>query len=383
MNSSVEVRTVKQNITSQMNWYNDVGQRVIKKEGTVETDYVNQFCSIRSDSVNLVEVTTNNIYVGTERVISSMDTENDGTPGDSFKYFYHTDHLGSTGYLTDSNGYLREHIEYTPWGETWLEQVNEELLWNETINLPNYMFTGKELDSTGLYYFGARYYDPQTSVWQSVDPILGKYLDSKVGNGGIFNSMNLGLYSYGHNQPVVMIDPNGEHATVKIYRNGQNRMMVIYENFEGREKSYVFTNFTEGNASKKGKGGVPYGVNALLEPTENYEVHPRPESGKVILEGYPIYNTKGEEPGHITNTDGTKRGYNDPEMKPAGGHMGPKNNVRPAVGYGCTIFDDTPEGRKEFKDYMGVINRNETDGGTKMKIIEHNNDKDNIPAPMK
>jgi RHS repeat-associated protein len=45
-----------------------------------------------------------------------------------------------------------------------------------------YLFTAKEFDEeTGLYYFGARYYDPRTSVWQNVDPILGDYLDPGPG----------------------------------------------------------------------------------------------------------------------------------------------------------------------------------------------------------
>ncbi|WP_417589697.1 RHS repeat-associated core domain-containing protein [Owenweeksia hongkongensis] len=34
-----------------------------------------------------------------------------------------------------------------------------------------YLFNGKELDSeTGNYYYGARYMNPRTSVWFSVDP---------------------------------------------------------------------------------------------------------------------------------------------------------------------------------------------------------------------
>ncbi|MBV7317631.1 RHS repeat-associated core domain-containing protein [Shewanella sp. NIFS-20-20] len=42
------------------------------------------------------------------------------------------------------------------------------------VQLTPYYLTGKELDeATGLYYFGACYYDPRTSVWQSPDPILG------------------------------------------------------------------------------------------------------------------------------------------------------------------------------------------------------------------
>ncbi len=56
-----------------------------------------------------------------------------------------------------------EHVQYFPFGETWVsEQSNAE-------RLP-YLFTSKELDEeTALYYFGARYYDPRTSVWQSTD----------------------------------------------------------------------------------------------------------------------------------------------------------------------------------------------------------------------
>jgi RHS repeat-associated protein len=80
-----------------------------------------------------------------------------------------------------------------------------------------YLFTAKELDEeTGLYYFGARYYDPRTSVWQSADQILDKYLpgvddddDGLPGLGGIYNSKNLGLYSYGHQNPVIYNDPDG------------------------------------------------------------------------------------------------------------------------------------------------------------------------------
>jgi RHS repeat-associated protein len=117
-----------------------------------------------------------------------------------FTYYYHPDHLGSTGYVTDANGKLYEHLEYFPFGETWVQEHSN------TLRTP-YLFTGKEFDQeTGLYYFGARYYDPRTSVWQSADPIIGKYLPSGgssdqsklVGMGGIFNPLNLAMYTYGH-----------------------------------------------------------------------------------------------------------------------------------------------------------------------------------------
>jgi RHS repeat-associated protein len=67
------------------------------------------------------------------------------------------------------------------------------------------MFTGKELDDmTGLYYYGARYYDPRMSVWQSPDPALESYLDGKNNN-----SRNLSLYSYAFNNPMRFIDLYG------------------------------------------------------------------------------------------------------------------------------------------------------------------------------
>ena len=127
-------------------------------------------------------------------------------PGTSFVFFYHTDHLGSTGYMTDENGTLSEHLEYIPFGETWTQQERGMEIF------PDYEFTGQELDTeTGLYYFGARYYDPRTSVWQSADPILSKYLEGKP-NDGVFNSINLSLYGYVGLRPLIKIDEIGKSS---------------------------------------------------------------------------------------------------------------------------------------------------------------------------
>ena len=72
-----------------------------------------------------------------------------------------------------------------------------------------YWFTAKELDEeTGLYYVEARYYDPRTSVWLSTDPILDDYLDGSP-NNGVFEPVNLGLFTYVANSPVMYVDPDG------------------------------------------------------------------------------------------------------------------------------------------------------------------------------
>ncbi|WP_230660363.1 RHS repeat domain-containing protein [Psychrobacter sp. I-STPA10] len=123
------------------------------------------------------------------------------------QYFYHQDHIGSSSYLTDDNGEVHEFFAYFPSGETWVDQSGAFGT--------DYKFTGKELDKeTGLYYFGARYYDPRTQVWQSPDPILGSYLDGERGMGGVYNPPNLNLSAYTHNNPVNLIVPEDEAAQV-------------------------------------------------------------------------------------------------------------------------------------------------------------------------
>jgi len=133
----------------------------------------------------------------------------DKLPDDNFVYFYHPDHLGSTGFVTDKDGELYEHNQYFPFGETWVTENSN------TERLP-YLFSSKELDQeTGLYYFGARYYDPRTIQWTSPDPILGKYLHGEP-NDGVYDSANLALYTYSYNNPLNFKDPDGTSPVVVI-----------------------------------------------------------------------------------------------------------------------------------------------------------------------
>ena len=42
-----------------------------------------------------------------------------------------------------------------------------------------YQFAGKQLDpESGFYYFGARYYDPRTGIFETPDPALAQKLAS-------------------------------------------------------------------------------------------------------------------------------------------------------------------------------------------------------------
>jgi len=117
-------------------------------------------------------------------------------------YYYHPDHLGSSSLITDNNGTLVQHIQYVPFGEVFVEERASASSWQTP-----YLFNAKELDDeTGLYYYGARYYDPRTSVWLSVDPLAEKY-------------PNVGSYVYCVNNPVKFVDPDGKRL---IYAQGSS-----------------------------------------------------------------------------------------------------------------------------------------------------------------
>ena len=194
--------------------YGEDGQRAFKytEEGRSETLYFNNFYTIHipvQDKNNPQGLRVHkHIFVGNSRLVTAMThTDNNGDNAEQRekRYYYHSDHLGSAQFVTDWKGRQYEHIEYTPYGELWIEEVAAGL-----DKLP-FRFTGKEMDEeTGLYYYGARYLDPKYSRWISTDPALSEYMaGSSVGAGGIYNTVNFNVYHYGNNNPIKYTDPTG------------------------------------------------------------------------------------------------------------------------------------------------------------------------------
>jgi RHS repeat-associated protein len=160
--------------------------------------------------------------VNEDRITTKYNSEgNDNTSAEKERtYYYHSDHLGSAQTVTNYKGQVHERLEYTPYGELWIDWRSDLAPEDAT----PFRFTGKELDAeTGLYYYGARYLDPKTSRWLSGDPAMGEYFpvapvndDAKKhnqnlpGQGGVFNYVNLHAYHYAGNNPVKYVDPDGE-----------------------------------------------------------------------------------------------------------------------------------------------------------------------------
>ena len=113
-------------------------------------------------------------------------------------FFYHSDHLGSTSYITDQDGNITQYTAYLPYGELLVDEHSS------SEDLP-YKFNGKELDEeTGLYYYGARYLNPTSSVWYGVDPLFEKY-------------PSLSAYNYCAGNPINAVDPDGKYI---LFING-------------------------------------------------------------------------------------------------------------------------------------------------------------------
>jgi RHS repeat-associated protein len=105
--------------------------------------------------------------------------------------YYVNDLLGSPVAAIDEQGNVLWTETYAPYGA----RIEES-----PANPGNPAYTGKPEDPvTGLVYMGARWYDPETGRFASVDPV--RFVDSNV------HSFN--RYAYANNSPYVFVDPDG------------------------------------------------------------------------------------------------------------------------------------------------------------------------------
>ena len=131
---------------------------------------------------------------------------NDTTKEETF--FYHSDHLGSTSYITDEHANITQYDAYLPYGELLVDEHSS------SEDLP-YKFNGKQFDDeTGLYYYGARYLNPITSLWYGVDPLAEKY-------------QFLGSYVYCSANPIKIIDVDGND---EFHVNGNGNIIKVVNN---------------------------------------------------------------------------------------------------------------------------------------------------------
>lgn len=131
-----------------------------------------------------------------------------GVPSPQIRYQLEN-YLGSAVYELDKAGLIITYEEYFPYGTTSYMAGDNAA----EVKLKHYRYAGNERDDeTGLYYCGARYYQPGVGRWLSADP------------SGPTDGLN--LYCYVGDNPIIFIDPNG-----------MIRILVVGE---GRDFSYSF-----------------------------------------------------------------------------------------------------------------------------------------------
>lgn len=175
----------------------------------------------------------------------------EGDTYEKMQFYYHPDHLGSSSYITNLDGEVVQHIEYVPFGEVFIEERNN--IWNTP-----YLFNAKEFDEeTGLYYYGARYYDPRVSLWISTDPMEDKF-------------PSVSSYTYVINNPLNILDPNGADI-VYVNLGGQEVYRIKNKNIY---KTYIQTSRSYTSPSKGNLGWkeVPMPKIIQTRPSSNEDV---------------------------------------------------------------------------------------------------------------
>ena len=181
-------------------------------------------------------------------VFAYLDTLTNQQNATSTLYFYHPDHLGSSSWITTTNGTVKQHLHYLPWGEDFVNQRSSHF------DGVRYTFSAKEKDTeTGYSYFGARYYSSDLSIWLSVDPMSDKYPSTSP-------------YAYCRNKPIILVDPNGmfdsESRAIRIRNRaakkyGEDRVSNVFNmTIDGGKANYSFSIYGEGKTKYSRGGGT-------------------------------------------------------------------------------------------------------------------------------
>ncbi|MDY0930773.1 DUF6443 domain-containing protein [Chryseobacterium sp. CFBP8996] len=258
--------------------YRADGVKVKKLFGDIETNYLDgfQYKSTKPSEENtgggIIITDPNEVAVMKLRIIPTSEGYFDALLN---QYIYnYTDHLGNVRLsYTDTNkdgvinarGYFTRECD-GPWNpfnpplcvDVWkpgeIVEVNNYypfgLMHNYTSTTQNayqYKYNGKELQETGMYDYGARFYMPDIGRWGVVDPLAE-----------IYQSMS--TYNYAANNPIYYIDPNGMNLDIyeidengDLTNRGASERDIVYSsrNFEGQG--------SQRKLKEKNDGGVDVG----------------------------------------------------------------------------------------------------------------------------
>ena len=245
-------------LLNQKNRYNGEGQRIRKeetkgKESSVRNYYYQDGKVLyttdgenQRDSFNLFGREGN--VIATARGAGSSETW----------YLYNKDVRGSTSSLIDDGGIAAAAYTYDEFGNTTIRagaDFDNELC-----------YTGQVYDKeTGLYYYNARFYDPEDGRFLAQDTYRGENMEPDT----------LHLYAYCANNPVNYVDPSG-HSSVPTWHKktitykvrGKGTLKVKFEWWKSKKRKQVIV-YKDAKVSKK---------SAFLRITKIFRNETKPQS---------------------------------------------------------------------------------------------------------
>ena len=203
--------------------------------------------TVHRTAVPGIEVPYGTVYEHTASTVLSSDSTLYAGPfvlsGDSLRYkydggsvlipldgspvkpcFYALDHLGSVRLVVSADGQVMERSDYYPSGCMITGNITNEG------NIQPYKYNGKELDPMhGLYTYdyGARQYDPATTLWDRMDPLCEE-------------NPEVSPYVYCHNNPVNRIDYKGLYDFENICGYTDYPVIAVFQSNRDKTLEYDY-----------------------------------------------------------------------------------------------------------------------------------------------
>lgn len=150
-------------------------------------------------------------------------------------YYYLTNYRGDVLALVNETGERVATYTYDAWGNILTQNEDESIA-----SINPYRYAGYRYDEeTKLYYLMARYYNPNTGVFLSLDPV----------RGDITNPISLNGYNYANSNPVMNVDPEGDWAIPAFIIGGLfNSIPLVLSHFYKHKNLKGFNWWSAGRA---------------------------------------------------------------------------------------------------------------------------------------
>ena len=180
-------------VTVESYTYDYAGNRLSKTVN--ESDTV---CYVNDTSGSLTQVVAETDQNGKETAFYTRSDELLSMEREGSVWYYIYDGHGNTRLLTNAAGTVTDRYAYDACGN---------LLQKEGETENDFLYTGEQYNAnTGLYYLRARYMDPSTGTFISMDSY----------QGSLYDPVSLHKYLYANANPVKYTDPTGYYSLVDM-----------------------------------------------------------------------------------------------------------------------------------------------------------------------